>query len=151
MILFAASSATVCSLPSRWQIYDWPVLSVATVSGTLSLCMCVRPFLHHGNLVSHNNNVTGWDNTSIHTLDGTSIPPPVPSWLFVTAGQSRVLCRRRLRLRNGLVLEPGAAANHDFVLLWSASSLKVTAIKRMSFFGCLLPFYFYSDLDREVT
>lgn len=62
------------------------------------ICMCVRPFSHHGNLVSHNNTVTGWNNTSAHThththiLDRTSVPPPVPSWLFVTEGQSPVLC-----------------------------------------------------------
>lgn len=58
--------------------------------------------------------------TPVHThiLDGTSVPPPVPSWLFVTEGQSPVLCGERLRLRKRLVSEPGAAAKHDLVLLF---------------------------------
>lgn len=45
--------------------------------------------------------------THIHILDWTSVPPPVPSWVFVTEGQSPVLCGD---LRKRLVSEPGAAA-----------------------------------------
>lgn len=81
-------------------------------------------FSHHENLVSHNNSFTGWSNT--HPLDGTSIPPPVPSWLFVTGGQSSVLCGERLRQRKRTVSEPGAGAKHDLGLC----SLKVTSIKK---------------------
>lgn len=68
-MISSSNNATVCSLPSRWEMYDWLMFRMVTVSGTqtLCICICVRPFSHHGNLVSHNNTVTGWNNTNAHT------------------------------------------------------------------------------------
>lgn len=68
-MISSSNNATVCSLPSRWEMYDWLMFRMVTVSGTqtLCICICVRPFSHHGNLVSHNNTVTEWNNTNAHT------------------------------------------------------------------------------------
>lgn len=71
VMISSAASATVCSLPSRWQIYNWPMFRVVTIwlsySVTVSLYVCVRPFSHHGNLVSRNNSVIRSKNISAHT------------------------------------------------------------------------------------
>ncbi len=68
-------------------------------------------------------------HTRTHILDRTSVPPSVPSCLFVTEGQSPVLCAERLRLR-AACFGAGVTAKHDFLPLWPVSSLKVTAERR---------------------
>ena len=121
--------------------------------------VCVRPFSHHGNLVSHNNTLTGWNKmsarTHTHTHTNTYWIEEVSRLLFLPGcllrrGQSPVLCGERLRLRKRLVSEPRVAAKHDLEPLWSVPALKVTAARGVSFFSRLLLFI-SSILDRNVT